>query len=70
MKKEKVKSKELSVEELLKLVVEKRVELQELRIKVNINEEKDTTKINKAKREIARTMTAIYEKRKIENEPK
>ena len=70
MKKENVKNKEKTVEELWEDVVKKRSELDELIIKINTSEEKDTTKIKKGKKEIARRLTAISEKRKKENETK
>jgi large subunit ribosomal protein L29 len=55
--------KELSQEELQKLLLEKRKELFSLRQKVTLGKIKDVKQIMKTKREIARILTFLNQKR-------
>jgi ribosomal protein L29 len=59
--------KNLNIEELKKMVLEKKSKLRELRFNLNVGKIKNFSDIRKIKKEIAQILTLINEKNNLNN---
>jgi ribosomal protein L29 len=59
--------KNLNIEELKKMVLEKKSKLRELRFNLNVGKVKNFSDIRKIKKEIAQILTLINEKNNLNN---
>lgn len=59
--------KNLNIEELKKMVLEKKSKLRELRFNLNVGKIKNFSDIKKIKKEIAQILTLINEKNNLNN---